>query len=67
MSEKRWENTEAFIITCKVFHCIVEAKKQLEYPITHFFSIEDVNTLQDMLKEQGYAIQKINHEKETNT
>ena len=57
--ETRWEGTEAFVATCNAFNSIQEAKEQLGRETVFLCTIEDINTLQDMLLEQGYSIQKI--------
>lgn len=59
MENNRWEELEAFIAACNAFNAIDEAKKKLGYKHRLDASIEDVNTLQDLLIEQGYAIQKL--------
>lgn len=64
---KRWDCTDTFIATCKAITAIHEANIELDMPHRAIMTIEDVNTLQDLLKEQGFAIQKIDHEKQTNT
>ena len=55
----RWEDTDAFVAACNAFNAIDDAKKELGYRHRLDASIEDVNTLQDLLIQQGYAIQKI--------
>lgn len=56
---KRWESTEAFEVTCKAFSAIEQAKEEMGYLTPFLCTIDDINTLQDMLLEQGYSIQKI--------
>jgi hypothetical protein len=56
---KRWESTDAFVATCNAFTALDEAKKQLGHKHRLDPSIEDVNTLQDLLISRGYSIQKI--------
>lgn len=50
--EKRWSDTNAFVVTCDVISSVLETDK---------LSIvgTGVNTIQDLLLEKGYAIQPI--------
>lgn len=57
--EERWESIDAFVATCNAFTAIDEAKKELGYRHKLDASIEDINTLQDLLIQQSYSIQKI--------
>lgn len=59
MSEERWDYTETFVATCKVITALHEANAELGRPDRCIMTIEDVNTLQDLLIEEGFAIQKI--------
>lgn len=58
-SDKRWDSTDAFVATCKAFNAIQEAKEEMGKETIFLCTIEDINTLQDTLIAQGYAIQKI--------
>jgi len=56
---KRWQTTDAFIATCKVLSALSSAKEELGHTNRIDFSIEDINTFQDLLIEEGYSIQRI--------
>jgi len=60
MAENRWESTDAFVAACKAFDALDEAHSEMgnhDKMLTP--SLEDINTIQDLLIEQGYAIQKL--------
>lgn len=57
-AEKRWDSTDAFVATCKAFDAIQKVKEATGKE-KFLYTIEDINTLQEMLIYQGYAIQKI--------
>lgn len=59
MSKERWESTDVFIATCNAFSALDEGKKELGHKHRLDPSLEDINTLQDLLIMQGYSIQKI--------
>lgn len=59
MSEERWGSVDAFVATCNAFSALDEAKKELGHKHRLDASIEDINTFQDALIQQGYSIQKI--------
>ncbi len=67
MSEERWDCTECFVAACTALSALDEAKRELGHKHRIDMSIEDINTLQDLLKQQGFAIQKINNGKETSS
>lgn len=58
-AKDRWESTDAFIATCNAIHAINEAKKEIGESET-LITIQDINTIQELLVQQGYSIQKIN-------
>jgi hypothetical protein len=54
----RWKSIDEFVAVCNVINAINDAKIEMgESPIN--ISIVDINTLQDLLISQGYAIRKI--------
>lgn len=57
---KRWESTEAFVATCKAIDALVTSIHTVYPDREVFLSIEDINTFQDLLLEEGYSIQKLN-------
>jgi hypothetical protein len=59
MSEERWDCPETFVAVCRTINAINEAKAELGHKHIIIMILEDINTLQDLLREQGFAIQKI--------
>ncbi len=58
--KKRWESTDAFVVTCKAFEALDYAHEKMGNPDRRLNpTLEDINGLQDALIIQGYSIQKI--------
>lgn len=59
-NENRWDSDDVFEATCKAFEALDFAHDEMGNHDRRLNpTLEDINTLQDALIHQGYAIQKI--------